>query len=131
MIVAAAALPGEGDRWLLQKRPAGGEMAGLWEFPGGKVEPGEAPVDALIRELHEELGIGIAAADVAPLTFASGRAGSRDLLLLFYRVATWSGAIRALHADEIGWFDADAIARLAMPPIDYLLLDSLRQPAVG
>lgn len=131
MIVAAAALPGEGGRWLLQKRPAGGDMAGLWEFPGGKVEPDEGPVDALIRELHEELGIGIAAADVAPLTFASGQAGPRDLLLLFYRVAAWSGTIRALHADEIGWFDIDAIARLAMPPIDYLLLDSLRQPAVG
>ncbi len=131
MTVVAAGLPGERGRWLLQKRPAGGSMAGLWEFPGGKVESGEAPVDALIRELDEELGIAIVAADVAPLTFASGQAGTRDLLLLFYRVAAWSGELRALHADEIGWFDIDAIARLAMPPIDYLLLDSLRPLSPG
>lgn len=131
MIVAAAALPGKGNRWLLQKRPAGGDMAGLWEFPGGKVEADEGPVDALIRELHEELGIGIAARDVAPLTFASGQAGPRDLLLLFYHVATWSGDVTALHADEIGWFDTASIARLAMPPIDYLLLDSLRERSRG
>ena len=131
MTVVAAALPGEGGRWLLQKRPAGGDLAGLWEFPGGKVEPGETPVDALIRELHEELGIAIAVRDAAPLTFASGRAGPRDLLLLFYRVARWSGDMRALHADDIGWFDVGEIARLAMPPIDYLLLDSLRQPSPG
>jgi 8-oxo-dGTP diphosphatase len=131
MIVVAGALRAKDGRWLLQQRPAAGDLAGLWEFPGGKVDRGETPTAALIRELDEELGIGVVARDVAPLTFASGKAGRRDLLLLLYRVARWTGAPRALHSDEIGWFDIDEIARLAMPPIDYLLLDSLRPPPSG
>lgn len=127
LLVTAAALPGTAGCWLLQKRPAGSDLVGLWEFPGGKIDPGETPVEALIRELDEELGIEVAACDVSPLTFASGRAGARHLLLLLFHVSAWRGEMRALHAAQIGWFDVDAMEKLPMPPIDYLLLDSLRQ----
>lgn len=131
LLVVAAALPGKPGRWLLQKRPAVGDMAGLWEFPGGKVEPGETPENALIRELREELGIEVTGRDIAPLTFATGWTGARELLLLLFRVAAWEGEIRALHAEEVGWFDVEEMGKLPMPPTDYLLLDRLRGPASG
>ncbi|MES2096243.1 MAG: (deoxy)nucleoside triphosphate pyrophosphohydrolase, partial [Pseudomonadota bacterium] len=91
VLVVAAALTDRRGRVLVAERPQGKEFAGLWEFPGGKVEPGETPKAALARELHEELGIGIDAAHCAPVTFASEPRGQRRLVLLLYRVRDWRG----------------------------------------
>src|SRR4051812_6080049 len=107
LVVVAAALADAAGRVLVQRRPAGKAMAGLWEFPGGKVEHGETPEAALARELGEELGIFVAPGDLAPLTFASQRVGDRHMLLLLYRCTRWAGAPRALDADLLLWRTPD------------------------
>lgn len=128
LLVVAAALVDRDGRVLLQQRPAGRQMAGLWEFPGGKVDPGERPEEALIRELKEELGIDTDEACLAPATFASASLGERHLLLLLYVCRKWRGAPQALDASALKWLRPQQMFSLEMPPADKPLigiLDSL------
>lgn len=125
LLVVAAAMHRDG-RWLMQRRPAHKAHGGLWEFPGGKVEPGELPAAALARELAEELGIAVDPADCTPLSFATAPRGEGGLLLmLLYRVAHWSGEPRALEAEALVWDTPAALARLPMPPVDVPLVAGL------
>jgi 8-oxo-dGTP diphosphatase len=123
-VVAAALTDGEG-RVFVQRRPEGRAHAGLWEFPGGKVEPGETPEAALVRELAEELGIAVVAADLVPAAFATAPLGTRHLVLLLYRVRRWSGAIHPVEASASDWRHPRALRDLAMPPADVGLVDAL------
>lgn len=120
-VVAVAMVDADG-RVLLQRRPEGASMAGLWEFPGGKVEPGELPEAALIRELREELGVDVEAACLAPATFASEALGDRHLLLLLYACRKWKGIPQPLHAPELRWVRPVEMHRLPMPPADRPLI---------
>ena len=124
MVVAAALVDGDG-RVLVQQRPPGKPMAGLWEFPGGKVDPGELPEAALCRELEEELGIGVERACLAPATFASESLGDRHLLLLLYALRKWSGMPQAHHATALKWVRPLELHRLEMPPADKPLIGLL------
>ena len=123
-VVAAALIDGEG-RVLLQRRPPGKQMADLWEFPGGKVEPGETPEAALARELAEELAITVDPDAMVPLTFASAALGERHLLLLLYAARDWQGAPQALEATALAWVAPAAMHGLAMPPADVPLVTML------
>jgi 8-oxo-dGTP diphosphatase len=125
-VVAAALIDCEG-RVLVQQRPAGKPMAGLWEFPGGKVEPGEVPEAALVRELAEELGIDVAAAELVPAVFASEALGERHLLLLLYLVREWRGEPEARHASALRWARVAELRELAMPPADVPLIGLLER----
>lgn len=125
MLVAAAALVDADGRVLVQRRPAGKPMAGLWEFPGGKVEEGEAPEAALIRELAEELGIDVEQACLAPAAFASEPLGERHLLLLLYVCRKWRGVPEARHADALQWVKPVRLHGLEMPPADKPLIGLL------
>ncbi len=118
LFVVAAALVDAAGRVLVQQRPPGKAMAGLWEFPGGKVEPGETPEAALVRELAEELGIAVAEAALSPLTFASAPLVDRQLLLLLYLCRAWVGEPQALDAIALGWHAPAELRTLAMPPAD-------------
>jgi 8-oxo-dGTP diphosphatase len=100
-------------------------MGGLWEFPGGKVEPGEAPEVALIRELREELSIETEAACLAPATFATGQIGDRPLLLLLYVCRKWSGQIQLNEAPDSRWLRSHELFALEMPPADLPLVAML------
>lgn len=120
--VVAAALVDADGRVLLQQRPPGGSLAGLWEFPGGKIESGETPEAALIRELREELGLDVEAACLAPATFASAALGDRHLLLLLYACRKWRGQPRALHATALRWVRPVEMHALPMPPADRPLI---------
>lgn len=123
-VVAAALIDGEG-RVLLQRRPEGRAMAGLWEFPGGKVERGEEPEAALVRELEEELGIGVAVPDLVPACFASAPLAERHLLLLLYICRIWEGEPRPLHADALKWLHPTEMDATEMPPADRPLIGLL------
>ena len=123
-VVAAALVDGEG-RVLVQQRPPGKPMAGLWEFPGGKVEPGEAPEAALVRELTEELGITVESACLAPAAFASETLGGRHLILLLYALRKWTGVPEARHATALKWVRPLALHGLEMPPADKPLIGLL------
>ena len=125
LLVTAAALVDADGRVLLQQRPEGKPMAGLWEFPGGKVEPGETPEQALIRELHEELGIETHANCFAPVTFASEPLGDRDLLLLLYICRKWSGVPHLHHASAMQWVRPAQMFSLPMPPADLPMIGIL------
>lgn len=123
-VVAAALIDGDG-RILVQRRPEGKPMAGLWEFPGGKVEPGEVPEAALVRELTEELGISVESACLAPATFASESLGGRHLILLLYALRKWSGVPVAHHASALKWVRPLELHGLEMPPADKPLIGLL------
>jgi 8-oxo-dGTP diphosphatase len=124
MVVAAAMVDGDG-RVLVQQRPPGKAMAGLWEFPGGKVDAGETPEAALIRELAEELGVDVEAACLAPATFASEMLGERHMILLLYSLRKWRGIPRALHASALRWVRPIELHGLEMPPADRPLIGLL------
>jgi 8-oxo-dGTP diphosphatase len=123
LVVVAAALTDDAGRVLVQQRPPGGSMVGLWEFPGGKIESGEGPEAALTRELREELGID--ATEFDPITFSSEPLGDRHLLLLLYRCRRWSGLPTALHASALRWVMPDDLYDLPMPPADRPLVTTL------
>ncbi len=112
---------------LVQQRPPGKSMAGLWEFPGGKIECGETPEAALVRELHEELNI-IAGA-LTPMSFASEALGERHLLMLLYLCREWTGTPQAIHASAIQWIDPALLHNLPMPPADLPLIPSIIRAA--
>ncbi|MGA9580450.1 MAG: (deoxy)nucleoside triphosphate pyrophosphohydrolase [Allosphingosinicella sp.] len=123
-VVAAALVDGE-RRVLLQKRAAGRTMAGLWEFPGGKIEEGERPEAALARELEEELGIVVEAASLTPAAFASADNEGRHMLLLLYLCRQWEGEPRPLDAAELKWLRPDEMGAWPMPPADEPLIPLL------
>jgi 8-oxo-dGTP diphosphatase len=123
--VVAAALINADDEVLVQKRAAGRSMAGLWEFPGGKIEPNERPEDALARELEEELGIIVRPDDLTPLSFASAPLGEKHLLMLLYVCQQWVGEPTALDAEAVQWSTINALQSLDMPPADVPLVKAL------
>lgn len=125
LVVAAALVDGDG-RVLIARRPEGRPMAGLWEFPGGKVAPGEAPEAALIRELGEELGIDVAANCLAPLTFASHRYPDFHLLMPLYVCRVWTGAVAAREGQALAWVRPVRLGDYPMPPADRPLAAMLR-----
>lgn len=125
LFVVAAALVDQRDRILVQKRPAGKPMAGLWEFPGGKVEPGETPESALVRELREELSVNVDAQNVEPVTFASEAIATKHLVLLLYVCRNWIGTVESPDSLELQWLPLDAIQDLVMPPADGPLVEKL------
>lgn len=125
LLVVAAALVDADGRVLVQQRAPDRAMAGLWEFPGGKVDPGETPEAALIRELHEELGVKVESACLAPAGFASEVLGDRHLLLLLYICRKWQGIAQPLDASAIRWVRPLDLHGLAMPPADKPLIGLL------
>lgn len=125
LIVVAVALIDADGRLLVQQRPAGKAMAGLWEFPGGKVERGELPEAALIRELREELGIGVEQACLAPACFASEALGQRHMILLLYICRKWQGMPQAIEATALKWVRPLDLHGLEMPPADRPLIGLL------
>jgi 8-oxo-dGTP diphosphatase len=126
LTVVAAALVEE-KRVLLQQRPPGLSMPGLWEFPGGKLEADETPEAALLRELREELGIVAFQTDLMPIAFASAELGDRHLLLLLYTLSKWSGEPRPLHASGLKWARPSEMLLLPMPPADRPLVRLLER----
>jgi 8-oxo-dGTP diphosphatase len=126
MVVAAALIDGEG-RVLVQQRPLGKPMEGLWEFPGGKLEPGETPEAALARELAEELGITVEISALLPACFASEALGKRHLVLLLYLIRDWAGEPEARHASELRWVMPGDLRGMAMPPADLPLIGLLER----
>jgi 8-oxo-dGTP diphosphatase len=125
LTVVAAALVDQDRRVLLQQRPPGRQMAGLWEFPGGKIEPGERPETALVRELREELGIEADEAALEPAAFASAPLDNQHLILLLYLCRGWRGEPRALHASSLKWLCPNEMIALEMPPADLPLIGRL------
>jgi 8-oxo-dGTP diphosphatase len=125
VLVAAGALIDPDGRLLLAERPAGKAMAGLWELPGGKVEAGESPEAALVRECREELGITVDTGDLAPLTFASHAYADFHLLMPVYLCRRWHGTIAGLEGQACAWVSADDLDRYPMPPADLPLRDVL------
>lgn len=126
VVVSAAALIDRDGRVLLAQRPEGKAMAGLWEFPGGKVESGETPERALIRELHEELGIDTWASCLAPLTFASHSYESFHLLMPLYVCRKWEGVARSREGQALRWVSVRDLEDYPMPPADTPLIAVLR-----
>lgn len=125
LIVVACALVDADARVLVSERPKGKSLAGLWEFPGGKLEAGERPEAALIRELFEELAIVVKADCLAPLTFASHAYGDFHLLMPLYVCRRWEGFVRANEGQALAWHFAKDLRKLAMPPADAPLIAPL------
>jgi 8-oxo-dGTP diphosphatase len=125
LLVAACALIDVDGRVLIAQRPSGKPMAGLWEFPGGKVEPGERPEDTLIRELHEELGIGVSEPCLSPLTFASHAYPDFHLLMPLYVCRRWEGIPIAREHARLAWVKPDRLRDYPMPPADEPLISHL------
>jgi len=126
ILVSAAALIDADGRVLLAQRPAGKSLAGLWEFPGGKVEPGESPEAALIRELKEELGIDTWQSCLAPLTFASHAYDDFHLLMPLFACRRWEGAAIPREGQTLAWVRPAALRDYPMPPADLPLIPILR-----
>jgi 8-oxo-dGTP diphosphatase len=125
VLVAACALIDADGRVLIAERPAGKSMAGLWEFPGGKVDPGERPEDALIRELKEELGIVVKEACLAPLTFASHTYEDFHLLMPLYVCRRWEGTVAPHEGQRLAWVRPNRLKEYPMPPADIPLISHL------
>lgn len=126
VLVAAVVLIDPDQRLLLAERPPGKPMAGLWEFPGGKIEAGETPEAALIREMAEELGIRIRPACLAPFTFASHSYETFHLLMPLYLCRRWEGIVQAREGQRLKWVRAAKLGDLPMPPADLPLVAMLR-----
>ena len=128
--VVAAAITLEDERILLQRRAPGTRHAGLWEFPGGKVEAGETPENALIREIEEELALVIDSRRLALLGSAREAASGEfpAIVMSLYKVGSWSGAPVGRHGQEWGWFDAQEAHALPKPPLDVALFETLMRP---
>jgi 8-oxo-dGTP diphosphatase len=128
-VVAAALIRADGQV-LMQRRKRAKAHGGLWEFPGGKVEMGESPEAALVREIGEELGLALNAEALEPLTFASDPAQPplprQPHVILLYICRSWTGEPLCLDGEEIGWFPVDALSGLDMPPLDYPLARALK-----
>ena len=125
LLVVACALVDPDGRVLISQRPAGKAMAGLWEFPGGKVEPGETPEETLVRELREELGIDTAASCLAPLTFASHGYPDFHLLMPLYVCRRWQGTVVPQEGQAAKWVRARDLRSYPMPPADAPLIAPL------
>lgn len=125
VLVAACALIDADGRILLAERPAGRPMAGLWEFPGGKVEDGERPEDTLIRELHEELGITVREPCLAPLTFTSHAYADFHLLMPLYVCRRWEGQATGREGQRLAWVRPNRLRDYPMPPADMPLVSHL------
>jgi 8-oxo-dGTP diphosphatase len=125
VLVAACALIDTDGRLLITQRPEGKPMAGLWEFPGGKVEAGETPEATLIRELNEELGIDTSASCLAPLTFASHAYENFHLLMPLYVCRRWKGIAQGREGQALKWVRAAALRDYPMPPADLPLIPAL------
>ena len=127
LLVAAAALIDASGRVLLTQRPQHKQLGGLWEFPGGKVEPGEAPEDALIRELKEELALTVEPDALDPFAFASHSYADFHLLMPLYLVSRWAGEpkLDPHAAQAMRWVNTSALRDFAMPPADVVLVDRL------
>ncbi|HKK84518.1 MAG TPA: 8-oxo-dGTP diphosphatase MutT [Roseovarius sp.] len=126
VLVSAVALIDVEGRILLTQRPEGKSMAGLWEFPGGKVEPGETPEHALIRELQEELGIDTWESCLAPLTFASHSYEDFHLLMPLYACRKWEGFPQGREGQTLKWARVNELRDYPMPPADIPLIPILR-----
>jgi len=126
LLVAAVALIDKDGRVLLAQRPEGKSLAGLWEFPGGKVEPGETPEAALIRELHEELGINTWSSCLAPLTFASHSYDDFHLLMPLFACRKWEGIPHPREGQVLAWALPRDFGNYPMPPADLPLVPILR-----
>ena len=125
VLVAACALVDPEGRVLMAERPEGKELAGLWEFPGGKVEDGERPEDALVRELGEELGIRVDAGALRPFAFASHGYERFHLLMPLYICRAWQGEVSAMEGQRIAWTRIADLPALAVPPADGPLITAL------
>jgi len=125
ILVAACALIDADGRVLIAERPPGRTMAGLWEFPGGKVEDGERPEETLIRELEEELGITVNEACLAPLTFASHSYPDFHLLMPLYVCRRWSGTVTPKEGQRLAWVKPNRLKEYPMPPADTPLIPHL------
>lgn len=128
MAVVALAVRGSDGRWLMQRRPEGKHHAGLWEFPGGKVESGEDPRLALVREIREELGIDLDPAYLTPAGFADGAVSQAGIpiVILLYTASRYIGIPHALEGGAIGWFTPEEMRELPMPPLDRQLISGLQ-----
>lgn len=129
LFVVAAALTNQVGEILLQRRPEGKQMAGLWEFPGGKVETGESPEIALVRELEEELGVIVEPKNLLPVAFASEPLEGRHLLMLLYICHEWIGEPEPLDSAELRWLKPGDMHELPMPPADKPLVRALEKMA--
>ena len=126
LLVAAAALIDVDGRVLMAQRPEGKAMAGLWEFPGGKIEPGETPEAALIRELDEELGINTVSSCLAPIAFASHGYDDFHLLLMLYACRRWQGVVTPRENNDVIWVRPNRLRQYPMPPADEPLIAMLQ-----
>lgn len=127
LLVVAAAFCDKTGLWAMHQRPEEKQHGGLWEFPGGKVEAGETPQNALIREVKEELAVTIFEQDLEPLTFSqsAGDRGHPAIVILLYKIAQWEGELRAMEGGTIDWYTPAQIANLDRPPLDIDLCSKI------